>query len=317
MEQTRGLPQRLGSVEELGRERGFAMVPFDTEAEPVVLLRPDKVEVCPLEADEPVAVETVAVDGEGDRSRYGHDFRRFHEALLDGKFQKIVLARRSERLMSEEVGAERLFRHACHLYPHQMVALFSSPLTGTWLMATPEVLLRGDGRRWHTMALAGTMPTDGPWSEKNKEEQAFVATYIEQCLRRRATDIEVSPTYTRTAARLFHLCTDFSFGLPSSRCVGPLLEELFPTPAVCGIPKDRARRFIRQNESAPRSYYSGFLGPIDPLGTTELYVSLRCVRIEGRRLSFFAGGGLLTESQENKEWAETEAKLKTISHVFE
>src|SRR3712207_8707640 len=36
-------------------------------------------------------------------------------------------------------------------------------------MATPEVLLRGDGRRWHTMALAGTMPTDGPWSEKNKE----------------------------------------------------------------------------------------------------------------------------------------------------
>ena len=148
------------------------MVPFAASKDcPIVLLEPDEVSVCPVGDDVEAHIEDYPVREDAERACYQADFARFHARLKSGEFRKIVLARCSEVSLRGPVDTESLFLHACHLYPHQMIALFSSPLTGTWLMATPEVLLDGDGCRWRTMALAGTMKTDGPWSEKNREEQ--------------------------------------------------------------------------------------------------------------------------------------------------
>jgi exoribonuclease R len=87
--------------------------------------------------------------------------------------------------------------------------------------------------------------------------------------------------------------------------------------AVCGIPKDEARRFILQHEHQSRKYYSGFVGPISPKGKTHLYVSLRCMNIlDDGSCELYAGGGLLKESEMEKEWKETEAKMQTILSVL-
>ena len=61
-------------------------------------------------------------------------------------------------------------------------------------MSTPEVLIEKDSElsKWHTMALAGTMKTPGPWSDKNQKEQKYVADYIRRCLEMFSNDIEVS-----------------------------------------------------------------------------------------------------------------------------
>lgn len=37
----------------------------------------------------------------------------------------------------------------------------------------------------------------------------------------------------------------------------------------------------------------------------------------GAGLQLYAGGGLLTDSREEREWEETEDKLNTMRHVFE
>lgn len=317
MKQTTGSPRTIGSVAELGGRRGFVMAPFAaSEGCPIVLLEPDEVSVCPVGDDVEAHIEDCPVREDAERACYQADFARFHARLKSGEFRKIVLARCSEVSLRGPVDTESLFLHACHLYPHQMIALFSSPLTGTWLMATPEVLLDGDGCRWRTMALAGTMKTDGPWSEKNREEQRYVAGYIMDCLTRYGENVSRSATYTRSAARLCHLCTDFEFDLAPGCRVGDLLDALYPTPAVCGIPKEETRRYILDNEHTPRLYYSGFLGPLDPVGETHLFVSLRCMKI-GAGLQLYAGGGLLIDSREEREWEETEDKLNTMRHVFE
>ena len=317
MKQTTGSPRTIGSVAELGEQRGFVMAPFAaSEGCPIVLLEPDEVSVCPVGDDVEAHIEDCPVREDAERACYQADFARFHARLKSGEFRKIVLARCSEVSLRGPVDTESLFLHACHLYPHQMIVLFSSPLTGTWLMATPEVLLDGDGCRWRTMALAGTMKTDGPWSEKNREEQRYVAGYIMDCLTRYGENVSRSATYTRSAGRLCHLCTDFEFDLAPGYRVGDLLDALYPTPAVCGIPKEETRRYILDNEHTPRLYYSGFLGPLDPVGETHLFVSLRCMKI-GAGLQLYAGGGLLTDSREEREWEETEDKLNTMRHVFE
>lgn len=60
-----------------------------------------------------------------------------------------------------------------------------------------------------------------------------------------------------------------------------MLQELHPTPAVCGLPKEEAYQFILQTEPHDRLFYSGIIGWIDPQGDTTLYVNLRCMHVEG------------------------------------
>ena len=59
------------------------------------------------------------------------------------------------------------------------------------------------------------------------------------------------------------------------------------------------------------------MGMLDPAAETHLYVSLRCMNIEGNRYHLYAGGGLLKDSQEEQEWQETEAKLETMRNILD
>lgn len=329
MAQTDGDPLVVESVADLSGKEGFVMAPFHADDDhPILLFRPDvyrELEAMSLPATTP---EDVTVDQSNtDRLHYHLDFANFHAQILNGKFLKLVLSRSQQVFSENTMDALGLFATACRIYPHQFIALVSSPLSGTWLMATPEVLLSGDGSTWSTMALAGTQPleqrSDSPddllrveWSPKNHLEQQYVTTYITQILEHYADNIAKKGPYTSMAARLLHLRTDFTFTLPRPDRLGDLLNDLFPTPAVCGVPKEEARKFILGNESVHRYYYSGFCGPLRPNGSTHLFVSLRCMRLTDHQATLYAGGGLLRESNEDSEWKETEAKLQTMMRLF-
>ena len=160
------------------------------------------------------------------------------------------------------------------------------------------------------MALAGTMacadgacvPLDA-WSEKNRREQRLVAQYVRDLLRQLTIEPEESETYVRKVGAICHLETDFRFLLPEGLGVGTVLSRLHPTPAVCGVPTESARRAILACEPEPRRYYAGFCGPLNLLHETRLYVNLRCLEVMPSLLRFHAGGGLLLESNEEDEMA--------------
>ena len=99
--------------------------------------------------------------------------------------------------------------------------------------------------------------------------------------------------------------------MPDHDHLGDLIGRLHPTPAVCGLPKRDTFEFIVHNEHTPRRYYSGFMGPLQMAGT-HLYVSLRCMNIDGERCHLFAGGGMLRQSVMEQAWQETEAKRETM-----
>ncbi|MCR4852717.1 MAG: chorismate-binding protein [Prevotella sp.] len=268
------------------------------------------------------------------RLHYHIDFANFHSHLQSGEFQKIVLARCEHVGMTPGTSPLQLFQKACERYPRMFVTLFSTRESGTWLMATPEILLEGCEGRWRTIALAGTMDipegemAEPVWSNKDIHEQRYVATYITECLeqfllgedgdnRDYKHDIEEEGPYTTQAANVLHLRSDFRFSLPEGASIGRLLRRLHPTPAVCGLPKQQTFDFILRNESEPRRYYSGFTGPIGIEGETHLFVSLRCMQIADDGCHLFAGGGLLRDSVEEQEWHETEAKLQAMKALLE
>ena len=317
-----GETRELTSCVQLSGQSGFVIAPFEVKSgQPIVVILPDEVTTAPC----PV----VAVDGEFvfqpagfPTSNYHIDFSNFHAQLLQGTFRKIVLSRCSEEVLSTPADARQLFYRACQLYPRMFIALVHTPQSGTWLTATPEILLEGCGCDWRTIALAGTMKLEQEqlsgegenvrWSTKNIEEQRIVATYIAECLEQFSNDFHEEGPRTVRAANLVHLRSDFTFKLSSNDCIGELIQALHPTPAVCGLPKREAFQFIVRNEHTPRRYYSGFMGMFDPAAETHLYVSLRCMNITDNSCLLYAGGGLLKGSTEEQEWQETEAKLETM-----
>lgn len=333
VQQTEGEPAEFLSCTELNGMHGFVVAPFEVTAQqPILLIRPDRVETMTLSGSEECGGRSEkCLSAECNLTPYSTllpsrtyqiDFANYHAQLEAGIFRKIVLARCAEEVSEVPKDPMELFRRACELYPRMFISLVSTSKSGVWLIATPEILLEGKMYDWHTVALAGTMKLEGDslmgegekvtWATKDIQEQRIVTTYIAECLERFTGDFREEGPRTVRAANLVHLRSDFTFTLPDGQHLGDLLHALHPTPAVCGLPKCATFNFIIKNEHIPRRYYSGFMGMLDPEGGTHLYVSLRCMNIEGCHYHLYAGGGLLTDSTVSQEWLETEAKLETM-----
>lgn len=323
--QSVGEPMELHSLTELNGKQGFVVAPFEVKADQPVVLIQGKTETIALSNE-----QLTADDGKNrlpsDMSNYYKvDFANYHSQLEADKFRKIVLARCADEQMPNGVKPIDLFYRACQLYPRLFIALVDTEKSGCWLTATPEILLDGHGADWRTIALAGTMKLEGDqldgegetltWSTKNIQEQRIVATYITECLEQFTDDFREEGPRTVRAANLVHLRSDFTFKLADNNKIGDLLQALHPTPAVCGLPKREAFKFIVKNEHTPRRYYSGFMGPVAQ-EDTHLYVSLRCMNIDGDVCHLYAGGGLLKDSVEDQEWLETEAKMETMKRLL-
>ena len=323
--QSVGEPMELHSLTELNGKQGFVVAPFEVKADQPVVLIQGKTETIALSNE-----QLTADDGKNrlpsDMSNYYKvDFANYHSQLEADKFRKIVLARCADEQMPNGVKPIDLFYRACQLYPRLFIALVDTEKSGCWLTATPEILLDGHGADWRTIALAGTMKLEGDqldgegetltWSTKNIQEQRIVATYITECLEQFTGDFREEGPRTVRAANLVHLRSDFTFKLADNNKIGDLLQALHPTPAVCGLPKREAFKFIVKNEHTPRRYYSGFMGPVAQ-EDTHLYVSLRCMNIDGDVCHLYAGCGLLKDSVEEQEWLETEAKMETMKKLL-
>lgn len=310
------------------RTRGFLIAPFFSDTStPTVLIPPQSivsVQMEELPAGNELAVPYTTDETE-QRTAYDSAFQKISDALRKGEVRKVVLSRRLCLKFPEETSVNPLaiFYKACHAYPRAFVALWHTPSSGMWLVCTPECLLehRPPGL-WHTMALAGTMTWEAGapagrrayWSHKDQQEQKYVADYIRQRLAPFALQLEVSPTYPIRAGALAHLRTDFTFTMQCEQDLSALVDALHPTPAVCGIPTDKATQLIRQAEATPRRYYAGYSGPLNMDGRSHLYVTLRCAHFEpdGKTATLFAGGGILRESTCGTEWMETSRKMETI-----
>ncbi len=314
-------PVILNSITDIGRMSGFVFVPFMIdESHPPILISADEVTTQPCPSSD-VTEDKVCYMEEPVTDFYSNDFHLFHNAIQNREFEKLVLCRTKDVSHPEMAmdSLETLFFRTSQQYPRAMVMLVSSEVTGTWLIATPEILLECENGSCRTVALAGTMPyTEGypKWSEKNQMEQQLVERYIDETIKPYSRNIIKDGPLTVRAGNIMHLCTTFRFRLQQGVNVGYLLQALHPTPAVCGLPKESAKSFIIENEHCNRSYYSGFAGPANMNGGTHLFVSLRCMQIHTTHSTLFAGGGIMPDSCLESEWKETQNKMLTMLKVL-
>jgi len=321
--QTSGTPDCFDDIENLNGQNGFVIAPFCVRDNlPILLIRPDCTDLSEAKLNSTVNYPDTTADQNskpGDKEEYQKLFFRFHESLVNHEFEKLVLSRRKIVDREETFSPGRSFFYAADKYIYSCVYLFHTPQSGTWLGSTPEILLSGKGNHWKTIALAGTRFPNSDvvsWDQKNLNEQELVSSYISRQLAAFHIQPERNGPYTVKAGEVAHLRTDFKFTLPETSSLGSLLKTLHPTPAISGLPKEKAYRFIRDNEAHDRLYYSGFLGMLKPEEETNIYVNLRCMYIGKSSLTLFAGGGLLASSSLDEEWEETEQKLKTMLGIL-
>ncbi|MEL6810941.1 MAG: isochorismate synthase [Bacteroidota bacterium] len=233
-----------------------------------------------------------------------------------------VVTSRSTRVRLKRWDLEVLVERLLSLYPDAFRYIWFHPDTGFWCGATPEILLTREDLSFQTMALAGTRKydetNDPDWTPKEIQEQAMVVEAIQKKLETTASVIKVSRTVNHKAGSLVHLRTDFSGVLKKGgRNLIDIVNSLHPTPAVCGTPRDLAQDFIASHEGYDRSYYTGYLGPINSEAKqSKFYVNLRCMSLNESFATIYVGGGVVHASQPESEWEETQNKLQTMLQVL-
>mgnify|MGYP000468814915 CR=1 FL=1 len=247
------------------------------------------------------------------------------DQIKNGAFHKVVPSRINNINLPNDFDPIHFFKKLEQTYPNAFVYLICLPDAGTWIGATPENLISVEENKiFKTTALAGTQKyeegmrlVDAAWRQKEIEEQALVCRYIINCFKKiRLREFEEIGPRTMKAGNLIHLKTDYIVNMEEvnfPQLGSVMLELLHPTSAVCGMPKDPALKFIKENEGFDRSYFSGFLGPVATKEQTNLFVNLRCMKLNNdHSADIYAGAGVTIDSVPEKEWLETEMKMETL-----
>jgi isochorismate synthase len=247
------------------------------------------------------------------------------EAIRKGDLEKVVLSRK-ESVHLDKFEIELVFNKLICNYPTAFKYCFYHPKIGFWIGATPEQFLKVDENLVKTVALAGTQlfdkNEDAIWKNKEIEEQQIVTEYITRNLKLYSNNITFSKPYTHQAGSLVHIKTDIQAEVNDKNAVSEIIEVLHPTPAVCGFPKEIAKQFILQNEGYQREFYAGFLGEWNKDFATfkqkqsDLFVNLRCMKIEESVANLYIGCGITKDSNPQKEFVETVNKSLTIKSVL-
>ena len=227
------------------------------------------------------------------------------------QLEKLVFSRR-KAINFKEINLINSFRNLNKNYPNALSYLFLKDNI-CWIGAFSEVLgkYHKQSETFETMSVAGTLPLEKTWTNKEISEQITVTNYIENILKKYNTEVAISETKDHISGNIKHLKTEFSIKVKPDK-VENLIIELHPTPAVCGIPKDICREAISTFENSERELYAGYI-KVETEDILYYFVNLRCAKIYKNTALLYLGGGINKESSPENEWQETELKAEAIA----
>ncbi|NKI32100.1 chorismate-binding protein [Croceivirga thetidis] len=296
-------------------QKGFIFAPFDTDKKEIVLFKADETLEYHFDSLE------VLDNGKSFSKKEDLDFHlrlieKSIERIRDGSLKKVIASRSIN--VTCDISAVVLFKRLLQNYPTAFCYLLYHPKVGTWLGASPELLVSVKGLEFKTTSLAGTLPVNGSylpkWTSKELQEQQLVTDFIQDELQHLALPLKISKVENYKAGKLWHLKSVLTGKLNSFEQLKKVIEALHPTPAVCGLPKRNAKEFILANENYDRDFYTGFLGELNmsESNSANIFVNLRCMKLEEGLAKIFVGGGITIDSVPQNELQETIAKSSTM-----
>jgi len=320
-------------------ETGFIFAPFDS-TQRTILIASDTIKSAKYvpELRNITDVKSFTQSDNTQKEFHINLVKKGIDSIRKGEFKKVVISRKIETECTS--NPIELFQKVLDTYEHAFCYLWYHPKIGTWLGATPEILLKIENQQFTTMSLAGTqkdiVDTELNWGNKELKEQQLVTDYIADALHNFVSGLKIGERESTRAGNLWHLRTKLT-GRITKNNVSKIVEALHPTPAVCGLPLTTTKKFILKNENYNREFYTGFLGELNfklekdrttntrnqenkayrsIKNNTTLFVNLRCVQLKKTSAHIYIGGGVTQDSDPNLEWQETIAKSQTMLRIL-
>ncbi|TYP95004.1 isochorismate synthase [Fodinibius salinus] len=261
----------------------------------------------------------------GEYHRWESSIREAKQLIADNEFDKIVLARQVSIPASKSIIPTELLNNFRKQYTNCYNFLVHQPENATFLGTTPERLGSISQQRLQTEALAGSMRRGQTATEdslleehlaessKNISEHNFVVKDIKERLRplTRSINLNGRPEIKKLS-NVQHLSTPIRAELKKDVHILDVIEQLHPTSAVGGYPWEKAAPYINKLETFDRGWYAGPVGWFNSSGTATFAVGIRSGLLTENNISFFAGCGIVADSNPKTEWEETNLKLKPM-----
>jgi Isochorismate synthase len=244
---------------------------------------------------------------------YKNLIKKAIQNIKKGFFKKVVLSR-SVKIPFQKFYFKKTFIRLIYAYPNAFISLWYNLHHGFWIGCSPEMLMKCYNNKLKISVLAGTIwESTSRWTQKEIEEHKIVIRYIIHILESYPGIIHIENTRTTKIGNLKHLETKIYFSFKKEINCYEILNRLHPTPSICGVPKKKSLDFIHENEKHERSFYTGYIGIVNK-NNIELYLNLRCVKIQEdkKEMILYAGSGITIDSNIDREYLETENKMKNI-----
>ena len=260
---------------------------------------------------------------------YQNQIKKAINQIKAGNYQKVVLSRYQQWITGEDWPVLALVNQLRFQFPNCYTYAIGDASGNHFIGATPESLFEIQGDQLLTASLAGTATRSRSASKdaklgksllqssKNLSEQDWVTRMICEKLEELGlvTQTEKKPRLLQLS-NLQHLKTSIHAKISCKISPFTILQNLHPTAALGGYPQEEAISFIYDLEKYERGLYGGGVGRIFPNGDSHFLVLIRAARIYKNLVRFYAGGGVVAESEPEEEFQETENKLEAIRRIF-
>jgi anthranilate synthase component I len=197
--------------------------------------------------------------------------------------------------------------------------------------ASPEMLVRVEGRRAETRPIAGTRPRGASAEEDERLGKELLADEKERAEHVMLVDLgrndlgrvcrfrSVSVPEFMTVehySHVMHIVSSVTGELGEGKDALDALAATFPAGTLSGAPKIRAMEIIDELEPDRRGLYGGAVGYLDLRGNLDFCITIRTVVLEGGRAVVQAGGGIVADSDPENERRETEAKAAAMREAL-
>ena len=301
-------------------DNGFVVFPFDNRETNGWWFNKKNIKQFNIEKVDKFSDENVKYKNYTSQSTfeiYKEQFFQMKKELLSENVKKVVLSRIINIPFVDINRLYQFFPKLCNNNPDAFVYILSTPQTGIWAGASPELLINKESNNYTLISLAGTKQNRETeienWTAKEFDEQGIVSDFIDKQLKTFKVDNykKIGPN-VMPANSVIHLKTEYRFNTNVlAGKVGKFVQALHPTPAISGEPKLNAMDIIRKTEQHKRKFYGGFIGIVSE-SKINLFVNIRCVNFENEIGNIYVGGGLTKSSIAEQEWQETEMKSQTI-----
>jgi len=261
--------------------------------------------------------------------RYVQSVERCKEYIAAGDIFQAVLSQRLE--FTPGVAPFDIYRSLRAVNPSPYLYFLRMGETQV-VGSSPEMLLRVSGRKLEYRPIAGTRPRGRDEGEDERLEKAMLADEKERAEHVMLVDLgrndlgRVSEygsvqvrdlMYVERYSHVMHIVSALEGKLREGLDALDAFAACFPAGTLSGAPKVRAMQIIEELEPVRRSIYGGSVLYADFAGNLDSCIAIRTMLMQGKKAYLQAGGGIVADSDPQREFEESMNKAKAVLRAVE